>query len=193
MDFLLSQVVFSGALNSPSSTSTSYQQLGYGSILSIASLQAPTIDINPSEDILYLMVEPEHLDYIVTVFYDFFCHARFLALDSRAVDNFTTIRSRIPKPTEPLFGKLEELFAVCDPETGGRCEGVDGGEVGGGDCMEGGEFFVLEELVKEEDGGESRGAGVAANVAVEGPLGGGKVVVVFVAGSAPARRRSWGI
>jgi len=129
MNFIFSQVLFSGALNSLNSTSISYQQLGYGDISSIMKLQALTIDINPSEDVLYLLVEPEHLDYIVTVFYDFFCHARFLALNSRAVENFTTIQSRIPNLTltlEPLFSKLEELFAVFSPETGDKCEGVIG-------------------------------------------------------------------
>lgn len=135
---LLNQVYFAGALkllDSPTNIENAYKQLGYGYTEDVAQFRTLSISIDPSKDILYLLIEPKQLDEIIMLYACFFREAKYIAIDNRLACHFIyNILSRKSKLDElmplnwKLFEKLTELFLVTKADgvsiDGDECEDV---------------------------------------------------------------------
>ena len=127
------EVYFTGALY-PSELSVTPQnahnQLGYGPCDTVARLQAPSISINLSEEILFLSIKRDDLSKIIIIYSDFFREAKYIAMDFglasyfilQVLPNKSCWEQKTPDRWK-LFDRLEKLFVLCETGVGG-CGGV---------------------------------------------------------------------
>ena len=141
---LFNQVYFTGALkllDSLTNIENAHKQLGYGYTEHVAQFRTPSISIDPSKDILYLLIEPKQFDEIIMLYACFFREAKYIAMDNILACHF--IYSTLPRKSKldelmpfnwKLFEKLTEVFVVTK---------ADGVSMDGDECEEVLEFEKL--------------------------------------------------